>query len=99
MTTTILNIESLLKRNEKIEYYEQATPHDDPMEIDLYRIKRGPNDIKYRARTKNYTNNEKNYNEEKRKGICYYCKQPGHMSFNCPNKIKPKTSEFVKRRN
>ena len=89
LTTTILNIESLLKRNEKIEYYEQATPHDDPMEIDLYRIKRGPNDIKYRARTKNYTNNEKNYNEEKRKGICYYCKQSGHMSFNCDHVVVP----------
>ena len=97
LTTTILNIESLLKRNEKIEYYEQATPHDDPMEIDLYRIKRGPNDIKYRARTKNYTNNEKNYNEEKRKGICYYCKQSGHMSFNCPNKIKPKNLRVVRK--
>ncbi len=26
LTTTILNIESLLKRNEKVEYYEQVTP-------------------------------------------------------------------------
>ena len=97
LTTTILNIESLMKRNEKIEYYEQAAPHDDPMEIDLYRIKRGPNDIKYTARKKNYVEHIKDYEEERKKGLCFKCKQPGHRSFNCPNKIKPKNLRVLKK--
>ncbi len=97
LTTTILNIESLMKRNEKIEYYEQAAPHDDPMEIDLYRIKRGPNDIKYTARKKNYVEYNKDYEEERKKGLCFKCKQPGHRSFNCPNKIKPKNLRILKK--
>ena len=97
LTTTVLNIESLLKRNDKIEYYEQVTPHNDPMEIDLYRIKRGPNDIKYNSRTKNYVNDKKDFREEKKKGICFRCKQPGHMSFNCPNKIRPKNLRMLRK--
>jgi len=97
LTATVLNIENLTKRNDRVEYYEQSTPHDDPMEIDLYRIKRGPNDIKYTSRTKNYVSGKKDFSEEKKKGVCFRCKQPGHMSFNCPNKIKPKNLRVLKR--
>ena len=39
LTTTVLNIENLTKRNDRVEYYEQSTSHNDPMEIDLYHIK------------------------------------------------------------
>ena len=42
LTTTVLTIESLLKRNDKVEFFSNTAAHNDPMDIDLYRIKRGP---------------------------------------------------------
>jgi len=64
----------LFQRNDKTDYYEQVTPYNDLKEIDLYQIKRGPNDIKYNSRTKNNENNKKDYREDSRKGIYFRCK-------------------------
>ena len=97
LTSTVLNIESLIKRNEKVEYYRRNEDIDDPMEIDLYRIKRGPNDVKYTSRTKNYIETKGDHSEERKKGICYRCKQSGHFSFNCPNRIKPKNLKIIRK--
>jgi len=97
LTSTVLNIESLIKRNEKVEYYRRNGDIDDPMEIDLYRIKRGPNDVKYTSRSKNYLETKGDHSEERKKGICYRCKQPGHFSFNCPNRIKPKNLKIIRK--
>jgi len=47
LTTTVLNIESLIRRNEKVEFFSNTAAHNDPMSIDLYRVKRGPNERKY----------------------------------------------------
>jgi len=41
------------------------------MEIDLYRIKIGPNDVKYTSRSMNYLEIKKDYSEERKRGICY----------------------------
>ena len=96
VSTTILNIESLLKRNDQIEYYNNYDK-EDPMEIDVYRIKRGPNDIKYNSRTKNYIENKKDNSKDKKKGVCFTCHQLGHLSFNCPNRIKPKNLRILRK--
>jgi len=42
LTTTVLTIESLLKRNDKVEFFSNTAAHNDPMDMDFYRIKRGP---------------------------------------------------------
>ena len=97
LSTTILNIESLTRRNENIEYYNRYDGKNDPMEVDLYRIKRGPNDIKYTSRTKNYVETKNDHSNERKQDICYYCKQRGHRSFNCPNKIKPKNLRILRK--
>jgi len=94
VSTTILNIESLSKRNDQVEYYN-SYEKEDPMEIDLYRIKRGPNDVKYNTKTRNYIENQRDTSKEKKKGVCFRCKQPGQMCFNCPNKIKPKNLRML----
>ena len=45
LTTTVLNIESLIRRNERVEFYQHKEEETVPMDVDLYRI--GPNDVKY----------------------------------------------------
>ena len=50
LTTNVLNIESLLRRNEKEEFFSNTATQNDPMDIDLYHIKRGPNERKYTYR-------------------------------------------------
>eukprot|EP00833_Pecoramyces_ruminatium_P003331 jgi/Orpsp1_1/1177363/evm.model.c7180000061152.1 len=68
------------------------------MEIDLYRIKKGRTDVQYfPLHQKNYVENKNNYEEKRKKGVCFLCKQPGHLKFNCPNRIKPKGTKGIKR--
>ena len=95
LTTTVLNIESLIRRNEKVEFFSNTAAHNDPMDIDLYRIKRGPNERKYTYRPIKYKEEKRDYSEERKKGVCFLCKQPGHLKFNCPNKIKPKNLRLI----
>ncbi|OUM61810.1 hypothetical protein PIROE2DRAFT_12113 [Piromyces sp. E2] len=33
---------------------------------------------------------DNDHSKERRKGLCFACKQPGHLKFNFPNRIKPK---------
>jgi len=89
LTTSVLNIESLLRRNEKVEFFSNTPAHNDPMDIDLYCIKKGPNKRKYTYRPIKHKEEKRDYSEERKKGVCFLCKQPGHLKFNCPNKIKP----------
>ncbi len=97
LTTTVLNIESLTKRNDQVEYYNRYDSNNDPMDVDIYRIKRGPNDIKYTSRTKNYVETKKDVSKDKKSGVCFTCHQPGHLSFNCPNRIKPKNLRILRK--
>ena len=32
---------------------------------------------------------KKDFSEEKKKGLCFLCKQPGHLQFSCPNRKRP----------
>jgi len=67
-----------------------SSRRDDPMDVDLFRIK---ND-RYRRYNQNYNQNlyvenKRDFSEEKKKGLCFLCKQPGHLQFNCPNRKRP----------
>jgi len=66
-----------------------SSRRDDPMDVDLFRIK---ND-RYRRYTQNYNQNlyvenKRDFSKEKKKGLCFLCKQPRHF-FNCPNRKRP----------
>ena len=95
LSAIVINIENLIKRNDYVEFYERREDEVVPMDVDLYRIKRGPNDKKYTFSRKYYLDNKNDYSEEKKKGLCFRCKQPGHLSFNCPNKIRPKNLRVI----
>ena len=71
---------------------------NDPMKIDLYRIKKSRKFLRYYPSWKNYYVEEENkYEEERKKGLFVNCKQPGHMSFNCSNKIKLKGFKHIRK--
>jgi hypothetical protein len=36
--------------------------------------------------------------EEIRNGLCFYCKEQGHIAVNCPKKTKPISENYVDRR-
>ena len=97
----VLSIESLLNRSDVIERYTtQGERNSDPMDIDLFRIKRGQRNTRYFPSNKKLYNEEKkDFTEEKKKGLCFKCKQPGHRAFNCPNQIKPKGLKVIKKLN
>jgi len=65
------------------------------MDIDLYRIKRGPNEKKYTYLPKKYKEEKRDYSEERKRNVCFLCKQPGYLKFRCPNKIKPKNVRLI----
>jgi len=54
LTVTVLNIESLLRRNEKVEFFSNTAAYNVQMDIDLYCIKRGPKERKYTYRLIKY---------------------------------------------
>ena len=66
LTSTILNIENLTKRNDRIEYYNKSNDQPVPMDIDVYRIRRGPSDSKYTSRMKLYKEGRFYRRKEKR---------------------------------
>ena len=105
----VIAIENLSKRQDINEFYirnrnqpssSHSAPRDDPMEVDLYRIKQGYRDVRYFPSHKSlYIENTKNYDEERRKGLCFLCKQPGHLQFNCPNRKRPKGLKMINKKN
>ena len=89
-----VNKESLTKRNDIQEYYlihqdRRKYNQDDPMDVDLYRIKKGQKVTRCFPSHKNYIE------ERRKKRLCFKCGKAGHMQFNCPNKIKPKILQNV----
>ena len=96
-----VNIESLTKRNDIQEYYlthqdRRNYNQDDPMDVDLYRIKKGQKVTRYfPSHNKNYIENKSNIEERRKKRLCFKCGEAGHMQFNCPNRIKPKNFKMI----
>ena len=95
----VINIESLTKRVSISEHYynygndshtNTSDQHSDPMDVDLMRIRSGSRfSHQYAAPKKNlYIDNSHPHYEEKKKGLCFICKKPGHLQFNCPEKKK-----------
>jgi len=97
-----VTIENLTKRNDLREYYlthqdRRNYNQNDPMDVDLYRIKKGQTATRYfPSHSKNYIEQNNTYREEqKRKGLCFVCGKAGHMQFNCPNKKRPKNIKLI----
>jgi len=97
-----INIENLTKRNDIREYClthqdRRNYNQDGPMDVDLYRIKKGQKATRYFPSHKSiYNNSETNKEEERRrKGLCFICGKAGHLQFNCPNKKKPKNFKVI----
>jgi len=97
-----INIENLTKRNDIREYYlihqdRRNYNQNDPMDVDLYRIKKGQKATRYFPSHKSiYNDSETNKEEERRrKGLCFICGKVGHLQFNCPNKKKPKNFKVI----
>jgi len=90
--TEVVNIENLIKKSDISDLYYFGRRENDPMEVDLLRIKHGKNSRYYSNNKSNYVQFEENLDELRRKGVCFTCKKQGHMSFNCPNRCK----EFLK---
>eukprot|EP00833_Pecoramyces_ruminatium_P017011 jgi/Orpsp1_1/1191043/evm.model.d7180000083108.1 len=68
------------------------------MEVDLFRIKNGRRDVRYfPPHDKLYLENKNSHDEEKKKGLCFLCKKPGHLQFNCPNRKRPKNVNTIKK--
>jgi len=97
----VINIESITKRIRISEHYynygndshtNTSDQHSDPMDVDLMRIRSGSRfSHQYVAHKKNfYIDNSHPHYEEKKKGLCFICKKPDHLQFNCPEKKKPK---------
>ena len=97
----VVNIEGLTKRNDIREYYmthqdRRNYNNDDPMDVDLYRIRKGQKDIRYfPTHKKNYEEQKEDNLERRRKGLCFICGKPGHLKFNCPNKKRPKGVKLI----
>jgi len=92
ISSTIL-VEDMMKRNSLSEFYFNNRRAVDPMDVDVFRISRERKRKRYvnmPGPTGSYKEEPNNFEEERKKGVCFLCKQPGHMKFNCPNRIKPK---------
>ena len=99
-----VTIENLTKRNDLREYYlthqdRRNYNQNDPMDVDLYRIKKGQTATRYfPSHRKNYNEQNNPFREErKRKGLCFVCGKAGHLQFNCPNKKRPKNIKLINR--
>eukprot|EP00833_Pecoramyces_ruminatium_P014089 jgi/Orpsp1_1/1188121/evm.model.d7180000062592.1 len=104
LITDKLTIENLTKRNRISEYYlrnrndpsSSNTRYNDPMDVDLYRIRDSRRDTRYfPSKEKLYTENKNNHEEERKKGLCFLCKKPGHLQFNCPNRKRPRSVKRI----
>jgi len=98
----VVTIENLTKRNDIREYYlihqdRRNYNQNDPMDVDLYRIKKGQTATRYfPSHSKNYNEQHNSFREEqKRKGFCFICRKAGHLQFNCPNKKKLKNFKMI----
>jgi len=45
----------------------------------------------------NYVETKENLEELRKRSVYFSCKKSGHMSFNCPNRIKPKSIKRIRR--
>ncbi|MBE6133033.1 MAG: hypothetical protein E7180_06615 [Erysipelotrichaceae bacterium] len=70
---------------------------DDPMDVDLFKIKQHTRFSRYTPmdNQKFYRDNKRDLSEEKKKGLCFLCRQPGHLQFNCPNRKRPKSVKLA----
>lgn len=105
----VVNIESLTRRVNLSEHYynfrnnannnpSSSNDHSEPMDIDLMRIRKGSKyNQHYTVQNRNfYKDNSESHDEERRKGLCFLCKKPGHLQFNCPEKKKPRNVRIIK---
>jgi len=76
---------------------ENITKKSDPMEVDHMNIKHRRYSRYYPSRKSNYVETENNFEELRKKGVCFICKEKGYMSFNCPNKKKPKSIKRIRK--
>jgi len=85
------------QRIRNIQVKRPASPLDDPIDIDLFRIKQKDKYSRYSSTYNQgfYVENKRYLSEEKKKGICFFCKQLGHLQFNCLNRKRPKSVKFV----
>jgi len=69
----------------------------DPMDVDLFKIKQHTRFLRYTPmdNQKFYLDNKRDLSEEKKKGLCFLCRQPGHLQFNCPNRKRPKSVKLA----
>ena len=98
----VINIQSLTRRNNISERFfnfrndqtssSTSNEHFDPMDVDLMRIRNGSkfNQHYIGQKPKNYADNQDKHEDERKKGLCFICKKPGHLQFNCPERKKPK---------
>ena len=94
--TEVVNIENIIKKSDLSDLYYFGRKENDPMELDLMRIKHGRSSRYYPDRRSNYVETKDNFDEERKKGVCFTCKEPGHRSFNCPNRTRPKSIKRIK---
>ena len=95
--TEVVNIENLLKKSNLSDLYYFGRREDDPMEVDLMRIKHGMFARYAPKQLNNYAETKENLEELRKRSVYFSCKKSGHMSFNCPNRIKPKSIKRIRR--
>jgi len=82
-------VENLIKKNALTEHYYTGK-NEDAMDVDVMKITKLNKRKRYGQKFSNYLEESNDHFEERRKGLCFLCKQPVHLKFNCSNKIKPK---------
>jgi len=90
ISSTIL-VEDMMKRNSLSEFYFNGRRAGEPMDVDVFRIssdRKRKRYINIQGSSGKYNENKNNFEEDKKNGLCFLCKQPGHLKFNCPNRKK-----------